>query len=375
LVAALLVACALGCEARARTRCSLGEATRLVQSGSARFDAIALAAQGSRALAGWSEASGSWLRWLDARDASSHALGARCEGGLALALAEDALWVACLAPRYGAEAGTVSLARLDPRTLEPSARGTLAEVGREARGLALALSEQQLFVAWSDGEVGKPGVRLAALPRAALAPGVAPRALSAPEANGREPSLLVHAGVLWAIWTESDLTPGKLRHRLMLQRGSAAPIKLIDVGGDSPSPVLAHDQQGVIVAFRSQKRGTARAELYLGRLDAEGHGFTAPPRSIGRANGEGGPSLALCDETRAALVPIDHASELYIAFHPLSSALVSGEENHQYYESGRELTLSASACVGGYPRALIAERTDAARPSARLLTTAFRCTQ
>jgi hypothetical protein len=344
LVAALLVACALGCEARARTRCSLGEATRLVQSGSARFDAIALAAQGSRALAGWSEASGSWLRWLDARDASSHALGARCEGGLALALAEDALWVACLAPRYGAEAGTVSLARLDPRTLEPSARGTLAEVGREARGLALALSEQQLFVAWSDGEVGKPGVRLAALPRA-------------------------------AIWTESDLTPGKLRHRLMLQRGSAAPIKLIDVGGDSPSPVLAHDQQGVIVAFRSQKRGTARAELYLGRLDAEGHGFAAPPRSIGRANGEGGPSLALCDETRAALVPIDHASELYIAFHPLSSELVSGEENHQYYESGRELTLSASACVGGYPRALIAERTDAARPSARLLTTAFRCTQ
>jgi hypothetical protein len=373
LVSALVVAVALGCKGEERTRCSLGAATRVAHTGAARLDVIALTGRGTQALAGWSDASGSWLRWLDGQDTTTHALGTRCEGGLGLALEADALWVACLAPRRGEQAGSVSLERLDPRTLEPTARGTLAQVGREARGLALALSDQLLYVAWADGEVGRPGVMLLELPRSALAAGAAPRALSSPDANGREPSLLVHAGVPWAVWTESDLTPGKERHRLMLQRGSAPPLKLVDVGGATPSPVLAQDAEGILVAFRSQKRGTARAELYVGRLDPAGHGFKAPPRSIGRANGEGGPSLALCAKTRAAVVPIDHAGELFVAFHPLSRALLGTEENHQYYESGRELTLSASACVDGYPRALIAERTEAARPAARLLTTAFHC--
>lgn len=129
-----------------------------------------------------------------------------------------------------------------------------------------------------------------------------------------------------------------------------------------------------MLAYRATRRAGSRPELWIARIDPQRARFAAPPRALGRANGAGGPSLALCSATRAATVPIDHAGELYVAFHPLSLALQGTEENHQYYESGRELVSAVSACVGDHPRVLIAEQTDPVRPAARLLTTAFRCT-
>jgi hypothetical protein len=138
--------------------------------------------------------------------------------------------------------------------------------------------------------------------------------------------------------------------------------------------VLARDAQGVVLAYRAARRAGARPELWVARLSADGR-MTQSPQALGRANSLGGPSLALCEHTRAALVPLDHAGELYIAFHPVSAGLRSTEENHQYYENGRELVTVTSACVGGYPLALMAEQTDATRPGARLLTSSFRCSE
>jgi hypothetical protein len=146
------------------------------------------------------------------------------------------------------------------------------------------------------------------------------------------------------------------------------------VQSESPTPVLALDAQGVVIAFRDVPRPKARPELFVARIDA-GLSLAEPPRSLGRANAHGAPSLALCEKTRAAAVPIDHAGELYIAFHPLSGALLTVEANHQYYESEHEFVETAASCVAGHPLALIAERSEANSPSARLLAAAFRCTQ
>lgn len=291
-------------------------------------------------------------------------------------LTHEALWLACLAPAQAETPGALRLLRLDPNTLAPKAEPLeLATVGRDARGVALALASTRLHVVWSDGEVGRPRLLARELALPTGRPAGAARALSQPEANAREPSLLVFEDQLWAAWTESDFTPGKVRHHLMLQRGSAAPTALGEVLDETPQPALGQDADGPLLTFRTAKRRDARPELFVTRLDPRTGRFAAPPRSIGRANGAGGPNLALCRATRALSVPIDHAGELFIAFHPLSRALTSTEENHQYYESGRELVASASTCVGGYPLALMAEQTEPSRPRARLLATAFRCSE
>jgi hypothetical protein len=362
------------CERSEAARCSLGQATQVVRSEAARFDAIALVSDGERAIAAWSEPAGAYVRALDAKAPPARALGQRCAGGLASVLTPGALWVACLSPAEGDTAGALRLSRFDPRTLVAvGATQDLGAVGRDAQQVALAASPSRLYVVWSDGAVGWPrlvGRELDAASGQVLGPA---HALSHPEANARAPSLLVYQNQLWVAWTESDFKPGKARHRLMLQRGSAAAQALADVLDETPAPALGQDADGPLLTFRTATKPKARPELFVARLDPRSGGFTATPRSIGRANGAGGPSLALCATTRAISVPIDHAGELYVAFHPLSQALTSTEENHQYYESGRELVAAASACVGGYPLTLMAEQSEPSRPRARLLSTAFRC--
>lgn len=371
--ALVALSCGPGCERSESARCSLGEATQIVRSDAARFDAIALASDGKRAIAAWSEATGSYVRSLNRDAAPPRALGQRCAGGIAAALTQQALWVACLAPGEEQAPGTLQLLRLDPRTLAQQGPALeLARVERNAHDVALAASATQLHIVWSDGAAGRPRLfaRALAVANNQLSE---PRALSRPEANAREPSLLLQQSQLWVAWTESDITPGKVRHRLMLQRGSQAAVTLGEVLDETPQPALGQDDDGPLLSFRTAKKRDARPELFVARIDVRTGRFALPPRSIGRANGAGGPNVALCDATRAISVPIDHAGELYIAFHPVSRALTTTEENHQYYESEREFVAAASACVGGYPLALMAEQTEPARPRARLLATTFRC--
>lgn len=358
-------------------RCSLGEAEPVAQSGAARFDGIALSSRGRDALAAWSDSSGTFVRWLGQTKRPAARVAERCAGGVALGLAHDAAYVACLA----AEGAYVL--RLEGAGLRPGARIALAaSAGRDAHGISLALqpapagarAEPALYVAWEDGVAGDPKVQLATINEPA-SPGAAARVrpLSRAHANGHEPQLLWHQAALWASWTESELTPGKTRHHVVLQRGGQPPARLAEVAGESPRPALGADAEGVVLAYRAARRVGLRGELWLGRVDPSGRKLRAPARAIGRANGSLGPSLSLCRTTRAVAVPIDHASELYVALHPLSAALTSSEENHQYYESGKELVTSVAACVGDHPLVLLAEQTDPARPAARLLSTAFRC--
>ncbi|HEX6243326.1 MAG TPA: hypothetical protein VFZ61_20575, partial [Polyangiales bacterium] len=328
------------CKRTPSARCSLGEAECVAASAAARFDGVALAGRGEQALAAWSEPDGTFVRWIAKAKRPPLRVAERCAGGVALALVRDAAFLACLAPETGAY-----VVRLQGPGLEAAQPQPLSgPVGRDARGIALALqangaqaeSASALFVAWEDGEAGDPKVRLATL-RGPASAGATPqlRTLSRPHANGHEPQLLWRDGELWAAWTESDLTPGRARHHVLLQRGSQPPVQLADTAGESPRPALGADSQGVVLAYRAARRAGQRGELWLGRVEESGRRWLSPARSIGRANGAQGPSLALCGATRAAAVPIDHAGELYVALHPLSAALETTEENHQYYESGR----------------------------------------
>jgi hypothetical protein len=384
-----------GCDRAEQVRCRLEPGAQVAESDGSGFDALAIATYGQRPLAAWSDVSGVWLKWLDATEPPTRAGTWRCRGGMALAFAskEQLVWLACLSPAHGDESGNVSI---EPFGLDLSrapsewARGGQGSTrsGRDAQGVSLALAGDRAYLVWGDGEVGNPQVRFDSLPlNIAPIPGHEPEVLSTPHSNAREPDMLMHEGVRWVVWVESDLTPGKMHHWLMLKRGQAAARRLVEVTGDSPMPKLATDDHGesatpshaatrpLMLSYRAAKKAGARPELFMARLAASGDGFIEPPHAIGRANSVGGPSLAACARTRAALVPLDHAGELYVAFHPLSRTLRSTEENHQYYVSGRDLVQTVSACVGDYPLALLAEQTGAARPGARLLTATFRCSE
>ena len=175
------------------------------------------------------------------------------------------------------------------------------------------------------------------------------------------------------VFAASDLGAKGARHRLMLWRDGRASV-LRELINASPRPALARDGDGIVLAFRDLPRPKARSELYLARLDPA-RGALIDAHAIGRANSQGGPSLALCQGTRAAVIPIDHAGELYIAFNPLGAKLETPEANHQYYENEKEFVASAAACVAGYPLAVISERSEPSRPGARLLAAEFRCMQ
>jgi hypothetical protein len=288
----------------------------------------------------------------------------------ALTLA-GAVHVACLQlPDDAAHGGQLTLFR---RAADTNTRArSLTSLGRDARDVALAAGKETLYVAYGDGELGGPRVQLIALPKHGAGE-AEPQALSAPEQNGREPALIVHGQRPLVVFAASEIGSKGARHRLMLWRDGRARV-LRELLHQSPRPALARDGDGLVLAFRDLPRPKARSELYLARLDPE-RGALDGAHAIGRANGQGGPSLALCQRTRAAIVPIDHAGELYIAFNPLGAKLETPEANHQYYENEHEFVDAAAACVGGYPLAVIAERSEPNSPSARLLAAEFRCTQ
>lgn len=372
----LLLACG-ACQRGARTHCSLGEATLVTRDEVTSYDGVALVtAQNDDVYALWSDKLGLFVKSLAAKQSSPLRLGDRCQGGFAAIASGARISVACVRPPGGGEKdGWLELLSVDHASSETRSFARLSALGRDARGVAVAAHDTKHYIAFADGDVGRPRVQLITLDLAAGAGAPQSIALSAPDQNGREPALLIADGVPLVAFAATELGARGARHRLMLSRAGKAAEVLLDVQSTSPLPALAADSEGVVIAFRDVPRPKARSELYLARLDPTTARLKNKARSIGRANGQGGPSLALCKHTRVAAVPIDHAGELYVAFNPLSAQLTTPEANHQYYESEHEFVDSNTACVRGYPLALIAERTEANRAEARLLAAEFRCTQ
>jgi hypothetical protein len=372
----------------------LGAATPVARHAVSSFDDIALGPSPRGLLAVFSDATGTWARALDGPEGvAARRLTERCVGGLALHSGES-LWLACSRPEReppeqsaepaaqnaeqagpaapDRESGALWLYELDANFGVRSARA-IGAVGRDGRGVALAASRERVFVAWADGARGAPAVQLATLPvRAAATAEPTRRALSLPAHNGRQPALLWRAPHLYATWSESQLAPGGETHQIMIARDAEKPRVLRALRLADAAPRLTADERGLVLSFRDTSAGGAPAELWIARL-SPALGFEAAPRRVGRANSEGPPLLSLCAGTRAALAPLDHAGELYVAFHPLSPELRASEANHQYYASGREFVLAAASCQERGVRALLAERTQPAKPGAELLSVEFHC--
>jgi hypothetical protein len=379
----------------------LGPATPIARHGVSSFDDIALVPAGRGLVAVFSDATGTWLRPLPAQlaqadEAGERRLTERCEGGLSL-LQGASLWLACSRPAHAGsdaapDAGSAApdaqaappadpaeprglwIYELDAALAVRSAR-CVGAVERDGRGVALAASGSHLFVAWADGARGAPAVQLATLPvRGWDAAQPERRTLSQPGRNGRQPALLFQGSHLYAVWSESQLAPGGETHAVLLARDGEPARLLRTVRLPDPAPRLAVDTGGLVLSFRDATAAGARPELFVARL-SDALAFAHGPRRLGRANSEGAPVLALCGGTRAALAPLDHAGELYVAFHPLSPELRTSEANHQYYASGREFVLAAASCAQQGVRALLAERTQPARPGAELLSVEFHCSR
>lgn len=373
LLALILLSALLTSGCARKTRCSLGEARLVTREAVASYEGAALVTTAMGALALWSNQLGLFSRSLSSRGAATR-LGEPCPGGIAALAWKDIIHVACLRPADGEQAtGALTLFSHDPRARTTASR-QLTNLGRDARDVALAAWNDTLYVVFGDGEVGKPRVQLIAfdLAKRSAPP---PVALSAPEQNGREPAIIIDQGVPIVVFVASELRSKGAHDRLMIARGTQSGVPLHDVLSTSPRPTLARAGDGFVLAFRDLPRPKVRSMLYVARLDAKQGKLPGGAHSIGRANSQGGPNLALCERTRVAIVPLDHAGELYIAFNPLNARLETPEMNHQYYENEKEFVANASVCLNGYPLTLIAERTEANHPQARLLAAEFRCTE
>lgn len=338
----------------------------------AAYDGIASSASASGSLAVWSEPGGTWAALLKGGNTKPRRIAERCAGGVA-ALSHNGLWVACSQPAPEEGASQVQVLALSP-DLTVSNSAIIGRAGRDGHAVALAAVDRTLFVAWEDGAVGAPAVRLAKLPMATLKSAVFPLeepALSRPGTNGREPALLAVNGRVYASWSESELTSEGERHRVMLARlGEAA--RSVRTTRAQPSPMLAADPQGIVLGFRDAAKDDAKPELFVVRVTSD-LALAGKPRRLGRANGEGRPVLQLCGKTRAAIAPLEQASELYVAFHSLTEGLGAVEDNHQYYANKREFVLASTLCGDGAITTLLAERSAPSAPSVELLRVDFRC--
>jgi hypothetical protein len=128
-----------------------------------------------------------------------------------------------------------------------------------------------------------------------------------------------------------------------------------------------------VLAFRDRRAGDKRSELYVARLDPRRLQPTERPHKVGRANGEGAPSLARCRGLRAAVVPREYGGEHYVAVHVLSEALENLGGGHQYYANTREFVQASAACAAQGLNLLIGERAHPSSPGVELMTLRFQC--
>ena len=363
----------------AGSRCRLAEPRPVAKTQALRFDAIALTATTRGLLAAWSSTDGTLCRWLDhtgSPTSPATTVDAACPGGVALASRANTYYLACSRPEAASDTGELVLYVLD-RRLRVRAQRKLAEVGRDSRGVALALVGHNLQIVFHSGRLGDHAVY-----RAVIAPAVAAETASGTVRQDRlssaahvaaDPALLVRGQDAYVTWSETVVGFGPTLTRLMLARDAQPARVLGETNTIMAAPRLV-DQGGgqLLLGYRRLSPRTGRETLVLARLQDDLPG-PERPTAVGRANGEGSPELLACGGLDVGVFPIVHGSERYVALHALDQQLRPIEENHQFYVSGHEYSQVAAACTGKTVVTLAAERKAPPNGGAELLAMEFAC--
>jgi hypothetical protein len=243
----------------------------------------------------------------------------------------------------------------------------------------LGLTPPRLHVAYHSGAVGDHAVYHAELdlPPGAAGPPLdtAPlrqRRLSDRERMAAAPSLLVAAQHVYLTWSETLLGLTESRTSLWIAQAGTAPRALRAGATERAAPRLLGDPGGMLLTYRDMDPKGRRDALFAVRLGAD-LSVVGRPRRIGRANSEGPPSVHRCQARLAAVCPLEHGSERYVALHALLPDASPSGRNHQFYVSGREFVLAQATCSQGQLVALAAERRAPPEGGAELVSMRFQC--
>jgi hypothetical protein len=360
---ASLVLLWVGCEP-AHPRCELAPPEPIAHHDGLGFDAIAVSSGRDGPLYAWSNRAG-----LFVSRSAPRRIGERCSGGIDLETSEDRSYVACSRSTLDGD-GRVLLYVLDAH-LDVQRTHTLGQAGRDPRGVALALRGGQVFVAHHDGAVGAHHIELSTLAQDK----VARRRLSREGAIASHPALLVHRQRLYAAFAETRLPDGlrgEARSVIQLARDDEPARAVYESHAAESAPSLAADANGLMLAFRNHRAGESRSELQVARLDDDLR-VRGKPRTIGRANSEGAPSVHGCPAWTAALLPREYGSERFLAVNRLDGELASVGAGHQFYTSGRDYVLASGACERGDLLLFAADRAAPMKPGVDAVALRFSC--
>jgi hypothetical protein len=357
-------------------RCHFGVEHPVFASSAAGYDDVALVWVGTHAALFFSEQSGLYARWLDARGlpgAPAERLGPRCDAGVAAAVSGNALQLACArrATDQPASDGDVSLYALDQR-LRVQHVSRFGEVGRSSRGVAIAASSAGLTLVWQDATLDAARVWLM------RGFGAQPIAISDPGFAASAPALAADSAHVYVTWSETRENGRSSESRVQLAElapGLTIGPKAVTVAHSrdaSPSPALAASEHGLWLAFRDRRRASRRTGLYLARLDRAGRALGAPVRAA-RADGVGRPALRRCLGGVFAATPRTFAGDYFVGVVRGDPTLrtLSGEQ--QFYEDSHEFAQVGATCAGDHALLLMAERARPGRGGAALRSVSFSC--
>lgn len=362
------------CAAPSGQQCELQPPISVAHGLGLSFDGIAVAAVASRdghqsALYLWSDASGLWVR----RGTSQPALRLtdRCRGGVAAQAAADGrVFVACSRATEddADEASEVAVYELDG-ALHARPYGSVGRAGRDGRGVALALLQGAVHVAFHDGSIGEHAVSLARLD----ARGSTLRRVSHAGSAASEPALLAHGGHVYVAFNELSLSPaGDAESSLWLARDQLPARRILRTRATSPTPTLTADARGLVLGYRDRVPGVPRSELFVQRLDRQG-APVGTPHSVGRANSDGEPTVHGCGALTTALLPREYGGERFVGVNALDGELRSMGAGHQLYATGRDYVLASGVCIDGAWQLLAADRASPAKPGVEAVALRFSC--
>lgn len=372
-----LLASACGAGDDGDGRCELGNEHVVGETGGNQFDGIALVASGDGgAIAVWSAHEGTFARALSRDGAPSgeaRRIDARCDGGVAAVRDRGEIVVACL--RRGQDAaqkkGGVVVLRATPDGRVRSRR-FLEGAGPESRGIDVALFERRPVVVWQSASPAQQEIWLAELGRG----DEPPRVVSSPGALvASGPSLFADEERFLVTWAEGWSGAGRaFEGHTLVHDGRGAPREVAPLSFGDARPSLVRDARSLILAFRDERPPGTRSGLYLQRVGRQLRPIGEPVR-VGRANGEGGPSVLACEHALVTVAPRTFGRwDVLVGINRIDPERFEKRElERQVYEYGSDFALARGACRDDGALLLVAERGTTTRPTARVRAMPLAC--
>ncbi|HJK95301.1 MAG TPA: hypothetical protein RMH26_31485, partial [Polyangiaceae bacterium LLY-WYZ-15_(1-7)] len=370
------------CASEPPLRCRFGEGHTLGAVHLA-YDDVRLVAEGAGWRALWSAPDGLFARPIDGAGAPTgptRRLGARCDGGLdAAALGAGALLVACARRGDATKGRPGALVLLRFEEGVTTWRRRFDPVGRDARGVAMAVRGDRVGLAWHDGVPGSwqlwfVEVALGSAPEDAGAEAEdAPRPLSSSGVSAGAPRVWVDGErALWT-WAETWLEAGYPHGQVLVWSGRGLPQRVAEVDFEAPAPDLARDGRSLVVFFRDHRRPWRRPQLYARRVD-DGLRPMAPAERVGRANHRRGAVAFPCAGGLAAVIPRTWDEDVLVGLQVLDGQLEGRIREQQIYEWAARFPVADGACVGdGAILALVGAEGRPEATRAPLHAMALRC--